>query len=251
MGKIILAVVVIIALILLIGGIRACNAIEKYNIAAAAYNEIVDGYNAVAYNSGVENIAGVPAQIGLIRTEKETFWEGLKVVVGKNTIKKIKKDTETIYQLIEQTKVSLIIIEQIKDPAEEWVGSRLQSVSGVTGIQAVTKNNNPDGLLGKDGGYKACLYFTCRGIDPDLIPGSDIVAKGVGAGGSIEVYSTVEEAEARCEYLAGFDGTVLYSGSYAIVGTMVIRTSYKLSNEEQITLTDAITQALTAIESRS
>ena len=62
----------------------------------------------------------------------------------------------------------------------------------------------------------------------------------------MEVYPTVQDAEARCEYLAGFDGTVLYSGSYAIVGTTVIRTSYKLTNEQQIELTNDITMALTS-----
>ena len=52
----------------------------------------------------------------------------------------------------------------------------------------------------------------------------------------------------RVSYLAGFDNTILYSGSYAIVGTMVIRTSYLLTDEEQYNLTDAITRAVTKIE---
>ena len=63
--------------------------------------------------------------------------------------------------------------------------------------------------------------------------------------------ATVEDAEARCEYLSGFDGTVLYSGSYAIVGTMVIRTSYKLTNEQQLALTDKITSAVTMLHQES
>ena len=70
--------------------------------------------------------------------------------------------------------------------------------------------------------------------------------KGTDAGGAIEVYATAEEAQARCEYLSGFDGTILYSGSYAIVGTMVIRTSYKLDNNQQMALTRSITRELTA-----
>lgn len=245
---ILMVILVIICVVLSIGAISACNAIEDYNEAVKAYNEIVDGYNEKANNSGVENIVGVPSQIGAIHIEDDSFWEGLCVVVGENTIEKIEKDTETIYQLIQQAKISLLIIEQIKNPAEDWVESRLRTVSGVTGTQAVTKGNNPDGLLGKVGGYNACIYFTYHGIDSSSVSGADIVSKGTDAGGAIEVYSTVEEAEKRCEYLAGFDGTILYSGSYALVGTMVIRTSYKLSNEEQVGLTGVITQALTAVQ---
>ena len=80
------------------------------------------------------------------------------------------------------------------------------------------------------------------------VPGNNIVAKGTDAGGAVEIYATLEEAQARVEYLAGFDGTILYSGSYAIVGTMVIRTSYKLADEQQLLLTHAITMALTSVE---
>lgn len=48
--------------------------------------------------------------------------------------------------------------------------------------------------------------------------------------------------ENRVEYLKGFDDTVLYSVSYAIVGTLIIRTSYLLSDKGQYDLTDAITK---------
>lgn len=249
MSKVVLIIIIIVVCMaaLSVLAINACKAIENYNIAAAEYNEIVDGYNESANNAGVENIAGVPAEIGSIKIEDDSFWEGIRVVLGKNTTKKIKKDTDTIYQLIEQTKISLIIIDQINNPSGEWVESCLRTVTGITGTQAVTEENDPEGLLSKDGGYNACVYFSYYTIPYNSVPGYDIVSKGTDGGGAVEVYSTVEEAEKRCEYLAGFDGTALYSGSYAIVGTMVIRTSYKLSNSEQFDLTDKITQALTAI----
>lgn len=246
MGKVLIVILVVICIFLSIRAGYACDAIEDYNKAVKEYNEIVDDYNKIAFNSGVDNIAGVPAEIGFLRVEKESFWEGLKVIMGKNTIRKIEKDTDTVYQLIEQTRVSSDIIGQIKNPSESWVKSRLDTVDGITGTQAVTEENNPDGLLGKEGGYNACIYFSYRGIGYS----SNIVSTGTDGGGAVEIYGTFKEAEERCKYLAGFDGTVLYSGSYAIVGTMVIRTSYKLSNEEQIELTDAITQALTAISPR-
>lgn len=30
----------------------------------------------------------------------------------------------------------------------------------------------------------------------------------------------------RCEYLSDYDNTILYSGSYTLLGTMAIRASY-------------------------
>lgn len=102
-------------------------------------------------------------------------------------------------------------------------------------------------MLGKDGGYTACLYFTISDIDSDSVEGDTIVDKGTDVGGAIEVYKSVKDAEARCEYLSGFDNTLLYSGSYAIIGTMVIRTSYRLDGESQLELTTEITKAFTKL----
>lgn len=97
-----------------------------------------------------------------------------------------------------------------------------------------------------------CVFYltayTHSAINQNEIPGNNIVAKGTDAGGALEVYANREDAEARVDYLAGFDNTILYSGSYAIVGTMVIRTSYKLTDEQQLILTDAITRAVTMVE---
>ena len=109
---------------------------------------------------------------------------------------------------------------------------RLNTVESITGTQAVTETLNPDGLLGKEGGCSSCIYFAIAAARPNEVHGNSIAEKGTDAGGAVEVYPSLVDAEARVEYLAGFDGTVLYSGSYAIVGTMVIRTSYKLSNEQ-------------------
>lgn len=52
----------------------------------------------------------------------------------------------------------------------------------------------------------------------------------------------------RCEYLKQFDDTMLYTGFYSIVGTMVVRTSYVLTDEQQYTLNDYIVQQFTNLE---
>ena len=183
-----------------------------------------------------------------LNIENESVFEAVKVVLGKNSRSKIDNDTNTIYELITHIENSVHIIKQITAPSEEFVTSRLKDVPTILEMQSVTKDNNPDGLLNKDGGYTSCIYFSSEKISQEDIPGKDIVSKGTDCGGAVEIYDSLEEANARCEYLSGFDGTVLYSGSYAIIGTMVVRTSYLLTNEEQLELTNDITKALTALK---
>ena len=52
---------------------------------------------------------------------------------------------------------------------------------------------------------------------------------------------------ARCEYLSDYDNTILYSGSYALLGTMVIRVSHLLDNKGQYDITSEIVEALTSL----
>ena len=78
-----------------------------------------------------------------------------------------------------------------------------------------------------------------------MIPGNDVIEKGTDAGGSVEIYATVEDAENRCNYLSQFDETILYTGSYAVIGTMVIRTSYLLDFDDQVRVTSEITKVIT------
>ena len=74
-----------------------------------------------------------------------------------------------------------------------------------------------------------------------------VVEKGTDAGGAVEVYRKLKDAQNRCEYLSEFDGTLLYSGSYTLFGTMVIRTSYQLTNEEQVAVVNAIIEKMTEV----
>lgn len=155
-------------------------------------------------------------------------------------------DIRTIVDLSDYLTENIRILEQITAPSKAWVAERLQNVDDILEIQAVTPDNDPNGLLNKeDGGYTACIYFTSTGINVD---GDSPVSKGTDGGGAIEVYGTLEDAEARCEYLHGFDNTILYTGSYAIVGTMVIRISYIYTTEEQYEMTNRITKELTKLE---
>ena len=227
---------------------KTINATAEYNVAAEQYNILAKQYNDAVALASIDNISGLPQQLDLLSIESTEFWDNVRVVVSENSPSKIAADTQTIKEMTEQITPAITVVSQITAPGGDWVTMRLSSIDGVTGTQAVTEELDPDKLLNKEGGFSACIYFTFDAINPEEVPGDTIVEKGTDAGGAIEVYPTLTDAIARCEYLAGFNGTVLYSGSYAIVGTMVIRTSYKLSNEQQFNLTNAITSALTALK---
>lgn len=223
------------------------DATKSYNEAAEKFNQIVAAYNEAVELICIDNINGMPASLETLSLESESYEDNAEVVRGENSKEKIAADTELIGDMCQEAEGLLRIAEQLNAPTGDWVSERLSSVEGITGCQQVTEDQNPDGLLGKDGGYSACVYFSHKAITQSDIPGSSIVEKGTDAGGAVEVYPTLADAQARVEYLSGFDGTILYSGSYAIVGTMVIRTSYILTDEQQLMLTHTITQVLTTV----
>lgn len=136
-------------------------------------------------------------------------------------------------------------LEQITNPTGDFIIERINEIESVGDIQGVTEDNDPNGNLNKQGGYTSTTYFTSPLVDQTDIVGDDVVAKGTDAGGGIEVYKTVEEAEARNTYLASFDGAGIFnSGSHVVFGTIVIRTSDKLTATQQNDLTEQIKSKL-------
>lgn len=141
-------------------------------------------------------------------------------------------------------------IEQMKlvtNPSEAFVIERLQGIEGVGEISAVTEDNDPNGNLGKEGGYTATGYFTSPLVDQGLVVGDSVIEKGTQGGGAIEVYANVEDANKRNEYLASFDGGILASGSHTVVGTVLVRTSDELTASQQDRLEVSIIEALTRL----
>ena len=220
-------------------------ATQKYNDAVAAYNEMSVNYDKALSHVYVDNIDGIASSAGKLEKENEDIWNIIKTIYHGNTADKINKDTATIYKLMNSMEKDLKIVSQISNPSSNWVVERLKKVRQIIKTEVVSADNDPNQMLGKDGGYSSCTYFTITDIDSDSAEGDTVVAKGTDAGGAIEVFKSVEDAEARCKYLAEFDNTLLYSGSYAIVGTMVIRTSYRLDGKSQLNLTNEITKAFT------
>ena len=222
------------------------NATKEYNSVVLEFNDLAKLYNEKASLVSIDNIEGVPKQVDYLKEENDNIFSVFANVVKGNTSPKINKDIKTINNMKETLIVSSAILDKITNPTEDEVVKKLKYIDEIENIAYVTKDNDPNGFLGKTHGYTSCVYFSIKGIDLDN-QSKDPIVLGNDGGGCIEVYSNLEDAKARCEYLKQFDGTILYTGSYALVGTMVIRTSYVLSNEQQYTLTDKIIKQFTKV----
>lgn len=134
-------------------------------------------------------------------------------------------------------------------PTEAYVIQRLKTIPEITGISAVTEDNDPNGNLNKAGGYTATVYFSHEKLKLDkFIYGDTLIEQGTDAGGAIEVYTCVEDAVKRRDYLANFDGTITASGTHTVIGTVLVRTSNELTASQQKDFEGKIIAALTYIE---
>lgn len=247
---IILGILIAALLCLIMVFVFAVTPLQKatvtYNLAVQEYNSHADAYNSLVQKTSVDNLQGFSASVETLEPVSIEVSAIIDSFLCGNSAKKTESDIQTLHGLSDYLSDDIEILKQITAPSESWVMNRLANVDDILSIQPVTPDNDPNGLLNKEnGGYSACIYFTSTGIEVD---GATPVDKGTDGGGAIEVYRSLEDAEARCEYLSGFDNTILYTGSYAIVGTMVIRISYIYTGEAQYEMTDRIAQEFTRLE---
>ena len=138
--------------------------------------------------------------------------------------------------------------EAAVSPSESYIIESLNQSEFILEVEAVTESNDPNGKLNIDGGYNACVFFSSTLVDQSNFSAKSVVEKGTSCGGCIEVYSSEEDATARNEYLAKFDGGLLDSGSHTVIGTIIIRTSEKLTKEQQTELTRNLVSIITSSE---
>ena len=157
-----------------------------------------------------------------------------------------------IEEALKEYENSIISMKQITAPSDDFVMERLQRIDTITMMAPVTEDHDPNGKLGKQGGYIGCIYFRDSQVDQSTLyvdgDREDVVDVGTQGGGAIEIFNTNEEAVARDLYLANFDGTMFVSGSHYVIGTVLIRTSDELTGTQQLELTDKIKEALTSID---
>lgn len=220
-----------------------------YNAASVSYNALISDYNLVAksYNQLADKsvlmyIDGMNSEYKLIDSSKD---------ISKYSKEELLNEINTVIENIQKAVEDYEVVAQITNPSEELIINKLTNISQIEDVQAVTKENDPNELLGKDGGYTSCIYFAVNGIKSNLLDNKDTIKKGTDGGGAIEIYENSEDALNRCDYLSQFDDTVLYTGSYTAVGTMVIRTSYLLDDKNQVDLTNSIIQEITSLDGKN
>lgn len=124
----------------------------------------------------------------------------------------------------------------IDNPSSEYIVECLKKIPLITEIEAVTERNDPNGNLNKQGGYTAQVFFSYALVDQDEFDEKSVIDKGTDCGGSVEVYRTEKDAKKRDKYLSTFDGGPVASGSHTVVGTVIVRTSCKLTASQQRSL---------------
>ena len=90
-------------------------------------------------------------------------------------------------------------LENVTAPADAFVRERLKGLEHVVQTAAVTESNDPNELLGKEGGYLGCVYFLDDRIEPELLPEEvyeDAEPAGEEEGGGQQISGETEDEEA-------------------------------------------------------
>ena len=140
-------------------------------------------------------------------------------------------------------------LELVNQPSEAYVIECLKATPHIVNVAAVTKDNDPNGKLNKEGGYYSAIFFSTDFLDNKDLSGDDLIDEGTDAGGCIELYHSEEDAKERDDYLANFDNSWLFNAGYhTTLGTTVIRTSQHLDEDDQKALETNIIAVLTGGE---
>jgi hypothetical protein len=183
------------------------------------------------------DISEMPSALEEIEAKKEEF----KKIDYTDALAKLDMAYKALDKSIKQYAL-------VNNPKESYIIKCLGKVTNVVDISAVTEGNDPNGHLNKAGGYTTQVYFSSDLVNQSSVSGATVIDKGTQFGGSIEVYSTVEDAKKRNDYLAAFDGGILASGSHMVIGTCLVRLSDKLTASEQTAMEKNIIKILTYVE---
>lgn len=139
-----------------------------------------------------------------------------------------------------------------RDPDEDYVIGKLKTLPSFKSCAKVDKAHDPNGLLGKEGGYIGCVYYidsrvNTRGLrDKYGSKINDPLSMGTEGGGAVEIYGSVEEALERGVFLSGYEGygASHITGGHLVCGTMVIRVSTMYSREDRMKVLQELADCL-------
>lgn len=198
--------------------------------------------------SNAENAVATAKQSIKDIPETPSDIEAIKTITGEMEEIGYAEQRDLLEESKRELEESVQQYRQVTNTPESFVIERLKRVKSITGVAATTEDNDPNGQLGKLGGYTASVFFSDSKVNKEKLSSKTIIKNGTDGGGCIEVYETVEGAEKRNEYLASFDGTILASGYHEVIGTVLVRTSNELKASQQKSLAKEIIDSLIALE---
>lgn len=81
-----------------------------------------------------------------------------------------KKELDAVRTAQKKYEDSVQKLANVTSPPDSFVMERVEKIKTVAAAEAVTADNDPNGLLGKNGGYIGCVYFLDERVDRDLLP---------------------------------------------------------------------------------
>jgi len=160
----------------------------------------------------------------------------------------VTKEIETATKAYED---SVKQLKQVTNPEESFLIERAKTVDTITDVEAATEETDVNKLMNKPGGYTSYIAMKSSMVDDEIGFYSSMgpVEAGNDGGAVIEAFATVEDAQKREEYLAGFDGQGMLSpGTHTVVGTLLVRTSSELTASQEKELEQKIIEALIRLE---
>lgn len=142
------------------------------------------------------------------------------------------------------------------EPATDRIAAALVKIPGVSGVCVANEDNDPNGVLGKQGQYYAKVVFVYdkapkvstvydENIQDSRAP-RDTCEMGVEAGGSVEVFRNAEDAKKRIERFDSLRGTLMSNNTLdEQIGKVVIRATGEIKASQQVELLNAMKEVLT------
>lgn len=216
---------------------------EKYNMKINEYNQKLVQYKKEIKVVDVSNIDSFQNILDTLKNVDLNFINLCFSIKDGNRIEKVNRDIVALDSEILKLNNNIDTIKKICNPNVDEIFNKISSVTYVDKAEIVNEEQKESEIFKYDGIFKDCIYFTIKELEQG-VDGNSPVEKGTDAGGCIEIYENLEKARKRYDYLMGFDNTIYYSGQFICVGTMIVRTSYKLSDELNNSIVNAIINSI-------
>lgn len=131
-------------------------------------------------------------------------------------------------------------IHLVENPSQESIVQVLNSIDGISDIECATEDHDPNSQLNSEHGYTSAVFFRYSEVDQNQFEANTTLDIGTDAGGCIEVYKNLADAQERIDKLSIFK----ISGSHKLIGTVIVRTSSKMPVKQQAELEAIICQKL-------